>query len=76
MEKPKSIVPGSLELFAALIDQFPLATREDLEWTVSVLRGRPEWARALEHARRQARELGMTLPEPREAAHFAEPLRN
>jgi hypothetical protein len=55
---------GPLELFAALVDQLPLSTREDLEWTVTTLRGRPEWARAMEHARRQAREIGLTLPEP------------
>jgi hypothetical protein len=56
-----------LELFAALVDQLPLATREDLEWVVQSLRSRPEWASRLEKARVQAREMGLSLTEaPRE----------
>ena len=52
---------GSLELFAALVDQLPLETRADLEWMVRSMRGRREWTRALEHARQQAREMGLSL---------------
>jgi hypothetical protein len=60
---------GPLELFAALVDQLPLATREDLEWVVQSLRSRPEWASRLEKARVQAREMGFSLTEaPRESA--------
>ncbi len=52
---------GPLELFAALVDQLPLATREDLEWVVQTLRARPEWAARLQKARLQAREMGLVL---------------
>jgi hypothetical protein len=54
---------GPLELFAALVDQLPLATREDLEWVVQTLRARPEWAARLQKARLQAREMGLALTE-------------
>jgi hypothetical protein len=68
---------GSLELFAALVDQMPLASREDLEWMVRSLRGRPEWVRAMEHARRQAREMGLAFPDAvREEPALATPLHN
>lgn len=73
MEKPEALKPGTakagaptpepFELFAALVDQLPLESREDLAWVVRTLRGRPEWPRALEHARQQAREIGLALPE-------------
>jgi hypothetical protein len=65
MEKPKAQATV-LELFAALVEQLPLATREDLEWVVKSLKSRPEWQARLEKARIQAREVGLTLSEPQE----------
>jgi hypothetical protein len=60
MERPKS-GPSVLELFAALVEQLPLAPREDLEWVVKSLKSRPEWPARLEKARIQAREVGLSL---------------
>jgi hypothetical protein len=52
---------GPLELFAALVEQLPLASRADLEWVVQTLRSRPEWAIRLAKARLQASEMGLAL---------------
>lgn len=53
--------PTALELFTAFADQLPYFTREDLERTVALLRGRPGWERALEHARLQADAMGLSV---------------
>jgi hypothetical protein len=54
--------PTALELFAAYTAQLPLLTREDLEATVDDLRQSPAWARALRHARLQAKAIGLEEP--------------
>jgi hypothetical protein len=56
----RNMATTRLEIFAAFVALFPLLSREDLEATVEMLRGSPGYARALEHARIQAAEMGLS----------------